>query len=94
MLDAWKKNFQGLSYLGSEFPFCAAALAKILIKYVESKKGSYNDFFIKYDEDDQEDEYFFMQNLFQKLYHYTKEEDIKKVVTPKEKLSHLLWSDL
>jgi hypothetical protein len=58
--------------------------------YQSKKGGKLVDFYIKYDEDDQEDEYFLMNEVFQKAYHYSQNEDLKKVITPKAKLSHLL----
>ena len=40
------------------------------------------------------DEYYFMDEVFQKLYHYSQDEGVKSKITPTPaaKLKHLLWS--
>lgn len=37
------------------------------------------------------DEYYFMDEVFQKLYHYSQDEEIKTKIKPNPKLKHLLW---
>lgn len=71
---AWKDNFSNIAFLVSEFPYCAAVLAKFVIQNVEKNGGKLSDFFIKYNEDEQEDEFYFMDEVFQKIYHYSKNE--------------------
>lgn len=60
--------------MASEYPFCAAALAKILIIVNEKKNIHLVDFFLKFNEDDQEEEYYLMDEVYQKLWHYTQNE--------------------
>ena len=60
--------------MSSDIPFCAAALAKVLAIVNEKKGVRFNEFFIKFDEDEQEDEFYFMEEIYQKLYHYTQNE--------------------
>lgn len=79
-----------MALLVSEFPYCAAALAKILIEFQSKRGGKLTDFFVEYNEDDQEEEYYFMNEVFQKLFHYTQDESIKTLITPKAKLTHVL----
>lgn len=44
---------------------------------VNEKKGvRLNEYFLKFDEDEEEDEFYFMQEIYQKLYHYTKNPDV------------------
>lgn len=93
---AWDLHFANIAMLVSEFPFCAAVLAKLLITYKEKNGGcKLADYFIKFDEDEQMDEYYFMDEVFQKLYHYSQDEGVKSKITPtpSAKLKHLLWSD-
>lgn len=33
-----------------------------------------------------------MDNIFQKLYHYTQNDSVKSFIQPKSKLTHILWS--
>lgn len=72
--DAWKVAFPNVALLSSEFPFCAAALAKILIVVNEKKGIKLTEFFIKFNEDEEEEEYYLMDEVFQKLWHYTQNE--------------------
>lgn len=90
---AWDLHFANIAMLVSEFPFCAAVLAKLLITYKEKNGGcKLADYFIKFDEDEQMDEYYFMDEVFQKLYHYSQDEGVKSKITPtpSAKLKHLL----
>jgi hypothetical protein len=89
----WNLHFANIAMLVSEFPFCAAVLAKFIISFKE-KYGGANlaEYFIKFDEDQQMDEYYFMDEVFQKLYHYSQDEGVKSKITPtpSAKLKHLL----
>lgn len=54
-VKAWTAAFPNIALLVSEFPFCAAVLAKLLITYHEKREVSLEEFFIKFDEDEQEE---------------------------------------
>jgi hypothetical protein len=56
----------------------------------ESKGMGLMEFFIKFNEEEQEEEYYLMDEVFQKLWYYAKDKELKTVITPKTKLSHLL----
>jgi hypothetical protein len=49
--DAWTNSFPNVALLSSEHPFCAAALAKVLLTVKEKKGVKLTDFFIKFDLD-------------------------------------------
>lgn len=44
----------------------------------------------KYNEDEEEDELYFIEEVFQKYYHYSKDENALKFVKPKAKLNGLI----
>ena len=48
------------------------------------------DLWKQYNEDDEEDELYFIEEVFQKYYHYSKDEAALKKVKPKAKLSGLI----
>lgn len=87
---AWENAIKHLAFLSSDIPFCGAALAKILASVNEKKGVRFYEFFLKFNEDEEEDEFYFMEEIYQKLFHYTQNEDLKEFITPKAKLSHLL----
>lgn len=61
-----------------------------MVQFKEKYGGEITDFFIKYNEDDEEDEYYFMDSVFQKAYHYSNDPKITEVITPAKKVTHLL----
>ena len=62
-----------------------------MIQSLLTKDGKIEDFYRKYDEDEEEDEVYFLQEIFQKYYHYSQDQSTLKFVKPKAKLSGLIW---
>jgi hypothetical protein len=75
-----------LAFGSGDFPFCGAALAKILMKLVE-KDGKLANFYEKFEDEDEE---FFMEEILQKYYHYSEDKDALTYVKPKAKCSGLI----
>jgi hypothetical protein len=72
-----------------DYPYCGAALAQILQLLLE-KDGTIDEMWRKYDDDTEEDESYFIEEVFQKYYHYSKDERTLKFVKPKAKLTGLI----
>lgn len=72
-----------------DYPYCGAALANIL-KMMLEKEGTLDEMWRKYNEDDEEDELYFIEEVFQKYYHYSQDEKALKYVKAKPKLSGLI----
>ena len=72
-----------------DYPYSGAAMAKILMTVLEND-GRIGDFFKKFDEDEEEDEVYFQEEVFQKYYHYSQDEKALKWVKPKARLSHII----
>lgn len=54
-IEGWKSAILELALISSDIPFCGASLAKILMM-IEKKKGLiYSEYFLKFDEDEEED---------------------------------------
>ena len=87
--QAWFDIIKYLAQGSGDYPFCGAALAQILQLLLE-KEGTLGDMWRSYNEDEEEDEAFFIQEVFQKYYHYSKDETALKWVKPKPKLSGLI----
>ncbi len=64
-------------------------MAQVLQLLLE-KEGTLEDLWKQYNEDDEEDELYFIEEVFQKYYHYSKDEAALKKVKPKAKLSGLI----
>ena len=47
-------------------------------------------YYLKFDEDEQEDEWYFMEDVLQKVYHYEPKEEVKEFIEPKAKLTKLI----
>ena len=60
--------------VSSDVPLSSAALAKILAIVIEKKGARLNEYFYKFNEDEEEDEFYFMEEIYQKLFHYTQNE--------------------
>lgn len=55
------------------------------------KEGTLDEMWRKYNEDEEEDELYFIEEVFQKYYHYSKDENALKYVKPKTKFGGLIW---
>jgi len=82
----WPKVIQALSLLSSDLPFVGAALAKIL-DMIDAKRGlRVKEYYHKFEDEDEE---WFMNEVFEKFYHTTTKPEfkdyIKEVVEVSEK---------
>ena len=73
--------------MSGDFPFCGAALALILVKAIENKLGKLDDYFEKFEDEDEE---FFMEEIIQKYHNYSKDEAALKYVKPKNRYTGLI----
>ena len=73
----WPKVIQSLSLLSSDLPFCGAALAKIL-DMIDQKRGlRIKDFYHKFEDEDEE---WFMNEVFEKFYYTTQKQEFKDYI--------------
>ena len=79
-----------MAYECSDMPFCSALMAKVLVMIKEKQGLKWEEYFIKFDEDEEEDEFYLMEAVFQKAFHYSGDQDILKFVEEKKNLTKLL----
>lgn len=84
--NAWIDAIKFLAIGSGDFPFCGAALAKVLQATLE-KEGKLDEYFQKFEDEDEE---YFMEEVLQKYYHYSQNQDALKFVKPKAKYSGLI----
>lgn len=73
--------------MSGDFPFCGAALAIILKAAIENKLGKLDEFYEKFEDEDEE---FFMEEIFQKYHNYSEDEAALKYVKPKKRYTGLI----
>ena len=62
-------------------------MALILVKAVDSKLGKLEDYYERFDDEDEE---FFMEEILQKYHNYSKDEAALKFVKPKNRYTGLI----
>jgi len=86
--SAWLDTIKYLAIGSGDYPYCGAALAKVL-QAVLDKEGRLEDHYEKFEDEDEE---FFMEEVIQKYHHYSQNEAALKFIKPKNKYSGLIWS--
>jgi hypothetical protein len=76
--------------MSSDLPYCGASLAKILMMIDEKRGIRLKEFYLPFNEDEEEDEKWFMDEVFDKLYFYSQKEEIKEYVQVSKNPSNML----
>ena len=74
----------------SDVPFCSALMAKTLIMVREKEGLKWGEYYLRFEEGEEEDEFSLMQTVFEKAYHYCQEKEILEFVEGKGPVSKLL----
>ena len=84
---AWFECIKFMAFNSGDFPFSSSAIALILKKIFEKDASKLKEFFMKTEDEDEE---FFIEDVYGRLYHYTKNEEIKELTEPNKKYSNQL----
>lgn len=76
-----------MAFNSGDYPFAAATIALVLKKILAKESNRLKDFYYKTEDEDEE---YFVNDVFGRLYHYTKNEEIKELVEPNKKYSNML----
>lgn len=84
---AWFDSIKFMAFNSGDFPFACSAIALVLKKIFAKDQSKLKEFFMKTED---EDEQFFVEDVYGRLYHYTKIEEIKELTEPSKKYSNQL----
>ncbi len=76
-----------MAFNSGDYPFAAATIALVLKKILAKESTRLKDFYYKTEEQDEE---WFLNEVFGRLYYYTKNEEIKELVEPNKKYPNML----
>ncbi len=76
-----------MAFNSGDYPFAAATLALILKKILAKESSRLKEFYLKTEDEDEE---FFLNEVFGRLYHYTNNEEIKELTKPNKKYVNML----
>lgn len=85
--ESWLSTIKELAFSSSDFPFCGSALALTLCMIRDKDGLKLKDFYLKTDDEDEE---WFMNEVYDKFYHYTQLEEIKDFCEPSKKVGNML----
>ena len=84
---AWVECIKFMAFNSGDYPFAPAAIALVLKKILAKESSKLKEFYYKTEDEDEE---FFVNDVFGRLYHYTKQEEIKEFVEPSKKYGNML----
>jgi hypothetical protein len=84
---AWFECIKFMAFNTGDYPFASAANALVLKKILTKASSKLKEFYLKTEDDD---EAFFLNEIFGKLWHYTKNDDIKELTEPSKKYGNML----
>ncbi len=84
---AWFECIKFMAFNAGDFPFTGAAIALVLKKILAKESTKLKEFYMKTEDEDEE---FFVNEVFGKLWHYTKLDEIKEFTEPSKKYSNML----
>ena len=76
-----------MAFNSGDYPFAAATIALVLKKILAKESTRLKDFYYKTEDEDEE---YFLNDVFGRLYYYTKNEEIKELVEPNKKYPNML----
>lgn len=85
--SAFFDSMKYMAFNSGDYPFAAATIALILKKIIAKESTRLKDFYYKTEEEDEE---WFLNEVFGRLYHYTKNEEIKELMEPSKKYGNML----